>query len=41
MAKHPRFDDRGAVSWFTTFAAALAQARADGKRLFIESSRDS
>jgi hypothetical protein len=41
MAKHPRFDDQGAVCWFTSFAAALAEANTLGKRLFIEVGRES
>jgi thioredoxin-related protein len=40
MAEHPDFDDQGAVSWFTDFAAALAEAQSSGKRLFIESGRE-
>jgi len=39
MPAHPHFDDKGAVAWHTDWDAALAQAAAEGKRLFIESGR--
>jgi hypothetical protein len=39
MAKHPHFNDQGAVSWYIDFQAALAEAKRSGKRLFIESGR--
>jgi hypothetical protein len=38
--KHPHFDDRGAVEWHTSFAEASAEAKASGKRLFIELGRE-
>jgi hypothetical protein len=37
---HPHFDDHGTLSWHTSFAAAQAQARADGKLIFIEFGRE-
>jgi thioredoxin-related protein len=40
VAEHPDFDDQGAVSWFTDFQAALAEAQRTGKRLFVESGRE-
>ena len=38
--KHPHFDDRGTLDWYTSFAEAQAAARRDGKRLFIEIGRE-
>ena len=38
--KHPHFDDKGAVEWFTTLADALAAARAGKKKVFIEYGRE-
>jgi hypothetical protein len=38
--KHPHFDDRGTLDWFPSFAEALAAAKRDGKRLFIEIGRE-
>jgi thioredoxin-related protein len=39
MSTHPHFDDKGAVRWHSDYAAAAAEAKAAGKRLFIESGR--
>jgi len=38
--KHPHFDDRGTLDWHTSFAEALATAKKDGKRIFIEIGRE-
>jgi len=38
--RHPHFDDRGAVSWFTTLADALVAAKAANKKVFIEYGRE-
>jgi len=38
---HPDFDDGGAVHWHTDFEEALAEAKRAGKRLFVESGRES
>jgi hypothetical protein len=37
---HPHFDDRGTLSWHTRWSSALAQARAEHKKLFIECGRE-
>ena len=37
---HPHFDDRGTLHWHTKFAEAQAEARRDGKRIFIEFGRE-
>jgi len=37
---HPHFDDKGALDWHTSFAEALATARASGKKIFIELGRE-
>jgi thioredoxin-related protein len=37
--KHPHFDDRGTLDWYTSFAEAQAAAQSDGRRLFIEIGR--
>jgi len=34
---HPRFDDRGAVRWYTSLAAGLPAARSERKKEFIDS----
>lgn len=39
MAKHPHFNDQGAIDWFTDFKTALQEARRSNKKLFIESGR--
>lgn len=36
---HPHFDDRGAVRWHTRFADALAEAKREGKFVFVEYGR--
>jgi hypothetical protein len=36
---HPHFNDRGALKWHTQFASALAEAKANHKRIFIEFGR--
>ena len=38
--RHPYFDDRGTLDWYTTFAHAKAAARAAGKMIFIELGRE-
>ena len=40
LRKHPHFDDRGTMSWHTSFEDALAQARAEKKLVFIEMGRE-
>ncbi len=37
---HPHFDDRGTLHWHTRLADAVAQAEAEGKRIFIEFGRE-
>jgi hypothetical protein len=37
---HPHFDDKGTLNWHTSLAAALAEAKADGKRVLIEFGRE-
>lgn len=37
---HPHFNDRGTLSWHTSLESAKAQARAEGKRIFIELGRE-
>jgi thioredoxin-related protein len=39
LANHPHFDDHGAVRWHLDYAKAVAEARATGKRILIESGR--
>lgn len=36
---HPHFNDRGTLHWHTRLDDALAQAKAEGKRVFIEFGR--
>lgn len=36
---HPHFDDRGTMHWHVRFEDAKAQARAEGKNIFIEFGR--
>ncbi len=38
--RHPHFDDKGTLEWYTTFDEAKAAARAQGKRIFIELGRE-
>ena len=38
---HPLFDDKGSLHWHTELNDALRDARAQGKRVFIEMSRES
>jgi hypothetical protein len=38
--KHPHFDDRGTLSWHTSWKDALADARQGGKMIFIELGRE-
>ena len=40
-APHPRFDDRGTLSWSTKLADAKTAAQAAGKLIFIEYGRES
>ena len=37
---HPHFDDRGTLSWHTRWKDALADARASGRKIFIELGRE-
>lgn len=37
---HPHFDDRGTLSWRTSFADAKAAAQREGKKIFIEFGRE-
>lgn len=36
---HPHFDDHGTLTWHTHWDEALAAAKAEGKRVFIELGR--
>ncbi|HEX8633826.1 MAG TPA: hypothetical protein VEZ40_06325 [Pyrinomonadaceae bacterium] len=36
---HPHFNDRGAVRWHTHLADALAEAKREGKFVFVEHGR--
>jgi hypothetical protein len=36
---HPHFNDRGAVRWHTRLADALAEAKREGKLIFVEHGR--
>jgi len=38
---HPRFDDKGTLSWSTKLEDAKAAAKAAGKLIFIEYGRES
>jgi len=38
--KHPHFDDRGTLDWYTSFAEAQAEARRTGRKLFIDIGRE-
>ena len=37
---HPHFDDRGTLDWHTSWTEALADARATGRRVFVEMGRE-
>jgi len=37
---HPHFDDRGTLSWHTRYDDALAQAKRENKKLFIDMGRE-
>ena len=37
---HPHFDDKGTLSWHTTFADALSTAKDDGRMVFVEMGRE-
>lgn len=37
---HPHFDDGGTLHWYTSWDEAVAAARAEGKRIFIEFGRE-
>ena len=36
LKRHPRYDDRGTLSWSTRLADAQQAAKASGKVIFIE-----
>ncbi|MCB9897688.1 MAG: thioredoxin family protein [Planctomycetes bacterium] len=40
MGRHPHFDDKGTLDWHTSYRDALAAARSEGKRVFIEMGRE-
>lgn len=40
MASHPHFDDGGTLDWSTRWADALAAAKPDDKKVFIEFGRE-
>jgi len=40
MARHPHFDDRGTLEWYTRWDDALAAARQGGKLVFIDFGRE-
>lgn len=35
-ARHPRYDDRGTLSWSTRLSSAQRAAKASGKIIFLE-----
>ncbi len=37
---HPHFDDHGTLDWHTSWSEALARAKAEGKRVFVEFGRE-
>ena len=37
---HPHFDDRGTLDWNADWSSASAQAKAEGKPVFIEFGRE-
>jgi hypothetical protein len=37
---HPHFDDQGTLDWHTSIADAQAQAKREGKLIFIEFGRE-
>lgn len=37
---HPHFDDRGTLDWHRSWKEAAAQARAEGKLVFVELGRE-
>ncbi|HZS08638.1 MAG TPA: hypothetical protein VFD58_27640 [Blastocatellia bacterium] len=39
VSTHPHFNDRGAVRWHMRLGEALAEAKRDGKHVFIEFGR--
>jgi hypothetical protein len=39
-ARHPHFDDQGALSWSTKVAAAQAAAKSQDKLIFVEYGRE-
>jgi hypothetical protein len=38
--RHPHFDDRGTLSWHTSWKDAVAAAKAENKKIFIEMGRE-
>lgn len=38
-SSHPHFNDQGAVAWHTSLDSALAEAKREGKYIFIEYGR--
>ena len=37
---HPHFDDGGTLNWHTRWADALAAAKAESKKIFVEYGRE-
>jgi hypothetical protein len=37
---HPHFDDKGTLDWHVRWADALADAKATGRKLFVEFGRE-
>lgn len=40
MTAHPHFDDGGTLDWHTSFETALASAKTQGKKVFVEMGRE-
>lgn len=40
LRPHPHFDDKGTLDWHVELEPALAQARSEGKLVFIEMGRE-
>ena len=37
---HPHFDDKGTLDWNTSWKDAVAEAKSEGKHVFIEMGRE-